>query len=186
MNDRPELAWLRFYEGLLTARHLTRPTAAHEPGRHRVGRAKQLIDSVFAEELDLDRLAADAYLSRFHFARCFRETFGEPPHRYLQRRRIEAAQRLLETTDLSVTEICLEVGFSSLGSFSRLFAERVGAAPSRYRRRFFPVGIEFAPPPRPIPCCFLSVYSGLTLMTGRPAAPDGSARMEKPGPDRRQ
>lgn len=170
MKPRPEHVWQRFYAGLLTAQQASIPSPAHEPGRRRVGRAKQLIDAAFAEELDLDRLAADAYLSRFHFARSFRQTFGEPPHRYLQRRRIEEARRLLESSDLSVTEVCLEVGFSSLGSFSRLFTQRVGVAPSHYRRRYFPVGLGFGPPVRPIPCCFLSVYSGLTLLPDRRAA----------------
>ena len=74
-------------------------------------------------------------LSRAHFIRSFRETFGETPHRYLQRRRIERAMALLRETDRSVTEICFDVGCASLGSFSRTFSEIVGESPRAYRER---------------------------------------------------
>lgn len=165
----PEVAaWERFYSGLLGARRSAADSSTGESPRHRMGRVKVLIDAEYARALDLERLAREAHVSRFHFARTFRETFGEPPHRYLQRRRVEAARWLLETTDLSITDICLEVGFTSLGSFSRLFTERVGVAPSHYRRRSYHLGMQFGAGQasaiqRPIPCCFLSVYSGLRL-----------------------
>ncbi|MES1239857.1 MAG: helix-turn-helix transcriptional regulator, partial [Chloroflexota bacterium] len=68
-----------------------------------------------------------------HFSRSFRAVFGETPHRYLQRRRVERSMFLLRETDRSITDICLDVGFSSLGTFSRTFTEIVGETPSRYR-----------------------------------------------------
>src|SRR5213593_506407 len=79
------------------------------------------------------QLARVAHVSPAHFSRQFRATFGETPHRYLQRRRVERAMELLRETDCSVTEICFDVGFSSLGTFSRTFREIVGQTPSDYR-----------------------------------------------------
>src|SRR5262249_38546712 len=84
--------------------------------------------------LDVARLARIAQVSEAHFIRTFRATFGETPHRYLQRRRVERAMFLLRETDESVTDICFEVGFISLGTFSRTFHEIVGATPTGYRR----------------------------------------------------
>ena len=78
-------------------------------------------------------MARSVHLSRAHFIRSFRSTFGETPHRYLQRRRIERAMALLRRGDLSVTEVCFEVGCSSLGTFSTRFTELVGVSPSVYR-----------------------------------------------------
>ena len=101
----------------------------------RLLRARDLIDRCYGEALDIEALASSVHLSRAHFIRSFRSTFGETPHRYLQRRRIERAMALLRETDLPVTEICLDVGFVSLGSFSKTFAEIVGASPNGYRRR---------------------------------------------------
>ena len=80
-------------------------------------------------------MAAAACLSRAHFIRSFRDAFGETPHRYLQRRRIERAMELLRNTDTPVTEICLAVGFTSLGTFSRTFRDVLGASPRAYRRQ---------------------------------------------------
>ena len=74
-------------------------------------------------------------MSEAHFIRTFRATFGEPPNRYLQRRRVARAMFLLRTGDRSVTDICMDVGFSSLGTFSRVFRDVVGEPPSVYRRR---------------------------------------------------
>ena len=88
-----------------------------------------------AEPLDLPTLARIAHVSEAHFIRTFRATFGETPHRYLQRRRVERSMFLLRETDRSVTEICLDVGFSSLGTFSRTFSEIMGESPTAYRRR---------------------------------------------------
>jgi AraC-like DNA-binding protein len=96
-------------------------------------RARDLIDRDYAEPLDLDAMASEAGYSRFHFARAFAVAYGETPRAYLTRRRIERAKTLLRTANLSVTEICFLVGFSSLGSFSTRFRALVGASPSEYR-----------------------------------------------------
>ncbi len=98
-------------------------------------RARDAMDRSYAEPLDVAGLARLAHVSPAHFARTFRATFGETPHRYLQRRRIERAMFLLRTSDRSVTDVCLDVGFASLGTFSRTFAAIVGEPPSTYRRR---------------------------------------------------
>ena len=96
-------------------------------------RARDLIDREYAERLDLDAMAREAGYSRFHFALSFAAAYGETPRAYLTRRRIERAKTLLRTANLSVTEICFLVGFSSLGSFSVRFRELVGRSPSEYR-----------------------------------------------------
>jgi AraC-like DNA-binding protein len=96
-------------------------------------RARDLIDREYAEPLDLDAMAREAGYSRFHFARAFAGAYGETPRAYLTRRRIERAKTLLRTANLSVTEVCFLVGFSSLGSFSARFRSLVGQSPSAYR-----------------------------------------------------
>jgi AraC-like DNA-binding protein len=98
-------------------------------------RARDAMDRSYAEPLDVAALARLAHVSSAHFSRTFRATFEETPHRYLQRRRVERAMFLLRTTRRSVTEICLDVGFTSLGTFSRTFSTVVGEPPSTYRRR---------------------------------------------------
>lgn len=98
-------------------------------------RARDAIDRSFDDELDVAALAAIACCSQAHFIRTFKATFGETPHRYLQRRRVERAMYLLRSTDRSVTEICMSVGFSSLGTFTRTFAGIVGEPPSKHRTR---------------------------------------------------
>jgi AraC-like DNA-binding protein len=108
-------------------------------------RARDAIDRDFANPLDVAALARIALVSPAHFIRTFRATFGETPHRYLQRRRVERAMALLRNTDRSITEICVEVGFTSLGTFSRTFSALVGQSPSEYRRRAEPT---------PAPTCF--------------------------------
>jgi transcriptional regulator GlxA family with amidase domain len=101
----------------------------------RLLRARDTMDRHYAEALDIEWLASSVHLSRAHFIRSFRETFGETPHRYLQRRRIERAMALLRETDLPVTDICLDVGFTSLGTFSRTFRDVLGESPREYRDR---------------------------------------------------
>lgn len=126
----------------------------------RVRRARRLIDREYADPLDLDRIARAACLSPYHFHRLFRRETGETPHQYLTRRRIERARELLITTELSVTDVCLEVGFSSLGSFSTKFRRFAGHSPSRYRRAVLQsLGVP-APRPllAPIPACFLRAF----------------------------
>jgi len=110
-------------------------SAATEESNRRLLRARDAMDRSFAEPLDVATLAAIAHTSEAHFSRSFKAAFGETPHRYLQRRRIERAMFLLRTTDRTVTDICMEVGFASLGTFSRTFNEIVGEAPTRFRER---------------------------------------------------
>ncbi|MFD6664825.1 helix-turn-helix domain-containing protein [Micromonospora chalcea] len=98
-------------------------------------RARDAMDRAYAQPLDIAALARIAHVSEAHFIRTFRATFGETPHRYLQRRRVERAMALLLESDRDVTDICLAVGFSSLGTFSRTFHGIVGESPSDYRRR---------------------------------------------------
>jgi AraC-like DNA-binding protein len=119
----------------------------------RLLRARDLIDRCYSDALDVEALAGSVHLSRAHFIRSFRTTFGETPHRYLQRRRIERAMTLLRETDRSITEICLDVGFVSLGSFSKTFAEIVGCSPSAYRRR------GHSPERRRVPSCVTQAWT---------------------------
>jgi len=99
----------------------------------RLLRARDAMDRAYAEPLDVSAVAAVAHMSEAHFSRTFRAVFGETPHRYLQRRRVERSMFLLRETGRSVTDICLDVGFTSLGTFSRTFREIVGQSPSTYR-----------------------------------------------------
>lgn len=100
----------------------------------RLLRARNYMDRRYAEPLDVVQLAALAYMTRAHFIREFKRVFGETPYRYLQRRRVERAMFLLRHRDTNVTEICMSVGFSSLGTFSSTFSEIVGRSPSAYRK----------------------------------------------------
>jgi AraC-like DNA-binding protein len=109
-------------------------SARHEANR-RLLRARDAMDRSYADALDIEALADSVHLSRAHFIRSFRDTFGETPHRYLQRRRVERAMSLLRETDRPVSEVCLEVGFWSLGTFSRTFRDIVGCSPRAYRER---------------------------------------------------
>ncbi|MFC7329937.1 helix-turn-helix domain-containing protein [Marinactinospora rubrisoli] len=106
---------------------------AVEESNRRMLRARDAMDRDYAAPLDVRALARIAHVSEAHFIRTFRATFGETPHRYLQRRRVERAMALLRETGLSVTDICLAVGFTSLGTFSRTFRDIVGRSPSAYR-----------------------------------------------------
>jgi AraC-like DNA-binding protein len=98
--------------------------------------ARDHADRHFAEPLDLEQLASVAALSKYHFHRLFTATYGLTPAAYLSERRIERAQDLLRSTNLTVTEICFAVGFSSLGSFSTRFRQIVGETPSQFQRRY--------------------------------------------------
>jgi AraC-like DNA-binding protein len=113
-------------------------------------RVRDTIDHSFDQELDLEALALVASMSPDHLIRTFRSVFGETPHRYLQRRRIERAMFLLRTTDRDVTDVCFAVGFASLGTFSRLFTSLVGEPPSSYASK--------GPPP-PVPGCFMMAWT---------------------------
>jgi AraC-like DNA-binding protein len=117
-------------------------------------RARDLIDRDYALPLDLDRMSREAAYSRFHFARAFAAAYGETPRAYLTRRRIERAKTLLRSANLSVTEICLLVGFTSLGSFSSRFRDLVGQSPTEYRA----AAVEVAGVP-PIPGCVVLMWT---------------------------
>jgi AraC-like DNA-binding protein len=132
-------------------------------------RARDAMDRAYAEPLDVPALARIAHVSRAHFIRTFQATFGETPHRYLQRRRVERAMYLLRTSERSVTEICHRVGFTSLGTFSRTFSDIVGESPSAYRRR--------GPLPD-VPGCFAMSWM-------RPGSEKASTSGEAGGPRRR-
>src|ERR671933_2517394 len=116
----------------------------------RLLRARDAMDRAYAEPLDVRAVAAVAFLSEAHFMRSFRATFGETPHRYLQRRRVERAMFLLRETDRSVTAISLDVGFASLGTFTRTFRAIVGDTPTAYRRRADRT---------PVPTCFAMAWT---------------------------
>jgi AraC-like DNA-binding protein len=122
------------------------------PARHLL-RAKDEVDYRYFEPLSVDDLARTAGLSRAHFSRAFRRTFGESPHAYLLTRRLERAALLLRTTDRSVSDICFSVGLQSVGSFTTSFTRMYGSAPTVYRAAF-PPAAERALVPR----CVLHAY----------------------------
>lgn len=133
-------------------------------------RARDHADRHFAAELDLEQLAAVAGISKWHFQRLFTRVYGVSPAAYVSRRRIERAQDLLRATNLTVTEVCHAVGFSSLGSFSSRFSDVVGETPTAFAQRYARAGT-----PR-IPGCFVFMW-GLAETSAsqeKPAAPDPS------------
>jgi AraC-like DNA-binding protein len=141
-------------------------------GTERIGHlraARDLMDLRFADPLDLDQMAAQAGFSKFHFARSSKDAYGETPANYLSRRRVERAKDLLRSANLTVTEVCMLVGFSSLGSFSSRFSEMVGMSPSVFQQQSLARG---GPPP--IPGCFLMDW-------GRPR-PTGPQKNEDRNP----
>jgi transcriptional regulator GlxA family with amidase domain len=116
-------------------------------------RAREIIEAQFARPLDIRTLSAEAGLSQYHFVRAFRQLFHETPHRYLLRMRIQKAKELLALTTMSVTDVCFDVGFESLGSFSATFHRIVGWPPSTYRARSMD---QARNPRRYIPdCCWV-------------------------------
>ena len=123
------------------------------PPAHHLLRAKDLADARYFEPLSVVDMARAAALSPAYFSREFRRTFGESPHQYLLTRRLERAAALLRNTDRSVTEICVAVGLSSLGSFSTSFRRLYGTAPLDYRRSFPPAARLIR-----IPACVASAY----------------------------
>jgi AraC-like DNA-binding protein len=139
-------------------------TRESEDMNRRLLRARDAMDRAYAEPLDVPTVAAVAFISPAHFSRSFRAVFGETPHRYLQRRRVERSMFLLRETDRSVTDVCFDVGFTSLGTFSRTFKEIVGDSPSAYRANNGPMVA---------PNCFQML--AMRPLTARSAVP------EKPG-----
>ncbi|WP_193383698.1 MULTISPECIES: helix-turn-helix domain-containing protein [Streptomyces] len=122
---------------------------ATEESNRRMLRARDAMDRAYAQPLDVPALARIAHVSQAHFTRTFRATFGETPHRYLQRRRVERAMFLLRESDRSVTDICFDVGFGSPGTFSRTFRDIVGRSPRAYRREAASVDV---------PTCFAKAW----------------------------
>ncbi|MFD3550379.1 helix-turn-helix transcriptional regulator [Streptomyces sp. NPDC058655] len=122
------------------------------PDLVRLRRARDQMDRDYAEPLDVPALARGALMSPGHFSRSFRVAFGETPYSYLMTRRIERAKALLRRGDLSVTDVCLAVGCTSLGSFSSRFTELVGETPSAYRARPHEQGAA-------IPACVAKVFT---------------------------
>ncbi|MFE6129412.1 helix-turn-helix domain-containing protein [Streptomyces sp. NPDC056437] len=112
------------------------------------------MDRDWAEPLDLDAVAAHAGYSRYHFVRAFKAVYGQTPGQYLSRRRIDRAEELLRSANLSVTEICTLVGFSSLGTFSTRFKKQTGLTPSEYRAKHVGRGAAL------IPGCYALLYAG--------------------------
>jgi AraC-like DNA-binding protein len=129
-------------------------------------RVRDLMDRAFAAPLDVPALARSAYVSEDYFSRSFKAAFGETPHRYLLRRRMERAKALLRAGELPVTEVCLAVGFTSLGSFSTQFRRFVGESPTAYRNRAGHDGLAA------IPSCLVRRYT-------RPA--DRAVSEKRPG-----
>ena len=134
---------------------LRNPPASNAPEVfERLNRAKQFIDQSYDLPLDLQQISSHACLSRYHFLRLFRQAFNKTPHQYLVERRIEKAKELLSSDELRVTDVCFEVGFQSLGSFSTLFHKSVGHAPITYREK----SRETKAAKRQVPGCFLVMY----------------------------
>lgn len=140
--------------------HVPVPLLAH------LRRARDHIDRHYASPLDLESLAVVAGLSKFHFARSFHRVYDETPMRYVTRRRIERAADLLRVANLTVTEVCMAVGFASLGSFSARFTALVGETPTAYRARWAAAGGPH------VPGCWLFMRGVLDLDRMAPGAVD--------------
>ena len=140
-----------------------------EEQNRRLLRARDAMDRAYAEPLDVPALARIAHMSEAHFIRTFRATFGETPHRYLQRRRVERAMTLLRQTDRPVTDVAWDVGFASLGTFSRTFSNVVGMSPTEFRAQHAPVAV---------PSCFIGAW---TRPREKQSGPRETAVSEKRG-----
>jgi AraC-like DNA-binding protein len=139
-------------------------------------RAHDHIDRHYASAIDLAELARVAGVSKFHFARCFEAAYGLTPIRYLTRRRVERAQDLLRSANLTVTEICFLVGFSSLGSFSTRFTQLVGETPTAYRDRWAELGGPH------VPGCYLFMHGPGRLGRAPAAGREQQVRNLREGP----
>ncbi|MBX3140697.1 MAG: helix-turn-helix transcriptional regulator [Trueperaceae bacterium] len=127
-------------------------------------RVRNAMDRHYARPLDVPGLAASIDMSEAHFIRTFKAVFGETPYRYLQRRRVERAMFALRQSRRSVTDVCFDVGFNSLGTFSRTFKEIVGVSPSEYRGLY---------PPVAVPTCFFKAWARPSSFGEAPADGDG-------------
>jgi len=139
---------------------------AFDPDTYRrLCRARSFIDRNFCQPINLNQISGQACFSRYHFIKLFRQTFNKTPHQYITQKRIEKAKALLTSSSLTVTDVCFEIGFESLGSFSSLFRKYVGDSPVIYRNRNLhsfemPENIQHVP----IPACFLIKF-GITGQT---------------------
>lgn len=147
---------------------------AHDEVLVHLRAARDHADRHFADDLDLEALAAVARLSRFHFQRLFTATYGVSPAGYVSRRRIERAQDLLRATNLSVTEVCHAVGFASLGSFSSRFREVVGESPRAFQARYAATGA-----PR-IPGCYVFMWGLAEVAPGDTASEEKRDHRRRP------
>jgi transcriptional regulator GlxA family with amidase domain len=122
---------------------------------HKLAQVRDLMRDCLDEELTLADLSEEAELSAWHFLRAFRTAFGETPHEFLTRVRLERAKDLLTVSSRPVTEICFDVGFTSLGSFSTLFRRQVGLSPAEFRRKIRPwITVPGRHPWVYVPFCF--------------------------------
>jgi AraC-like DNA-binding protein len=126
---------------------------AFAPAARHLLRAKDLADARYSEPIEVADMAGAAGLSKAHFSREFRRTFGESPHHYLLTRRLERAAALLRMTDWTVGEICVSVGLSSLGSFTTSFKRAYGQTPTEYRATQAPAALAVR-----VPSCVLRTY----------------------------
>ena len=125
----------------------------------RIVAAKVYIDENYQEPIDLDQISQQAFLSRFHFHRLFRKIYKRTPHQYLTQKRLDKAKDLL-SNNKPVTEVCNEVGFESIGSFSVLFKKEIGFAPQYYRNMAYKKKLDqLAQPKIAIPHCFIESYN---------------------------
>jgi AraC-like DNA-binding protein len=138
------------------------------PARHLL-RAKDLADARYSEPLEVDDLARAAGLSKAHFSREFRRTFGESPYVYLLTRRLERAAALLRSTDRSVAEVCLDVGLQGVGSFTTSFKRMYGMTPTAYRESFPPAASQAR-----VPGCVVRAYARPQHRTIREDSRSGS------------
>ena len=126
---------------------------AHPPPARHLLRARDLADSRYSEPVGVEDMARAAGLSRAHFSREFRRTFGESPHAYLLTRRLERSAAMLRTTDRSVADICMAVGLVSVGSFTSSFTRTFGMSPTAYRAAYPPAAHSIR-----VPSCIVRVY----------------------------
>jgi AraC-like DNA-binding protein len=125
----------------------------------RIAAAKVYIDENYQESIDLEQISKQAFLSRFHFHRLFRQVYKRTPHQYLTQKRLNKAKDLL-SENKPVTDVCNEVGFESIGSFSVLFKKEIGFAPQYYRNMAYKKKMEqLAQPKKAIPHCFIESYN---------------------------
>lgn len=133
----------------------------HDETFRRLCRARDLLAAEYQSQILLSAAAREACLSPFHFHRLFRSTFGETPHDFLTRRRMDRARHLLASGEMTVTEVCFEVGYSSLGSFSSKFQSLIGRTPTAYQREvrsFF--GYQKPWKIMVVPACYFSAFGG--------------------------